>query len=121
MNIDIHAYKYIHIIKYIYINIYTDYKQIVFKMEEIFKSNSGVIYYEEKVISGKEKTIEQNILREAMDNNINDEIGEVFVPYEKVVQLRNNKKVYSYRFSGHFNWWWRSKYYYYRNYKKIHT
>ncbi len=46
-----------------------------------------------RVISGKEKTIEQNILRDAADNDINDEIGEVFVPYEKVVQLRNNKKV----------------------------
>ncbi|MFL2660177.1 MAG: L-2-hydroxyglutarate oxidase [Alphaproteobacteria bacterium] len=32
----------------------TNYKQIVFKMEEIFKSNGGVIYYDEKVISGKE-------------------------------------------------------------------
>ena len=50
-------------------------------------------WYSLRVISGKEKTIEQNILREAMDNDINDEIGEVFVPYEKVVQLRNNKKV----------------------------
>ena len=50
-------------------------------------------WYSLRVISGKEKTIEQNILREAADNDINDEIGEVFVPYEKVVQLRNNKKV----------------------------
>ena len=49
-------------------------------------------WYSLKVISGKEKNIETSILREVGENNISDEVGEVFVPYEKVVEVRNNKK-----------------------------
>ena len=49
-------------------------------------------WYSLRVISGKEKSIEEHILREAGDNKITNEIEEVFVPYEKVVEMRNNKK-----------------------------
>ena len=49
-------------------------------------------WYSLRVISGKEKSVEEHILREADDNKITNEIEEVFVPYEKVVEMRNNKK-----------------------------
>jgi transcriptional antiterminator NusG len=49
-------------------------------------------WYSLRVISGKEKNVEEHILREAGDNKITNEIEEVFVPYEKVVEMRNNKK-----------------------------
>ena len=49
-------------------------------------------WYSLRVISGKEKTIEMSILREVDENDISHEVGEVFVPYEKVVEMRNNKK-----------------------------
>jgi len=49
-------------------------------------------WYSLRVISGKEKNTEENILREADDNDITNDIEEVFVPFEKVVEMRNNKK-----------------------------
>ena len=49
-------------------------------------------WYSLRVISGKEKSAEEHILREADNNKITNEIEEVFVPCEKVVQMRNNKK-----------------------------
>jgi len=49
-------------------------------------------WYSLRVISGKEKSTEENILREAGDNDITNDIEEVFVPFEKVVEMRNNKK-----------------------------
>ena len=49
-------------------------------------------WYSLRVISGKEKSAEEHILREADNNKITNEIEEVFVPYEKVVEMRNNKK-----------------------------
>jgi len=51
-----------------------------------------MFWYSLRVISGKEKTAEEQILRSAGDNEITNEIEEVFVPYEKVVEMRNNKK-----------------------------
>ena len=51
-----------------------------------------MFWYSLRVISGKEKSVEEHILREAGDNKITNEIEEVFVPYEKVVEMRNNKK-----------------------------
>jgi len=51
-----------------------------------------MFWYSLRVISGKEKSAEEHILREADNNKITNEIEEVFVPYEKVVQMRNNKK-----------------------------
>ena len=49
-------------------------------------------WYSLRVISGKEKSAEEHILRAAGDNKITSEIEEVFVPYEKVIEMRNNKK-----------------------------
>ena len=49
-------------------------------------------WYSLRVISGKEKSAEEHILREADNNKITNEIEEVFVPYEKVIEMRNNKK-----------------------------
>ena len=51
-----------------------------------------MFWYSLRVISGKEKSAEEQILRAAGDNEITNEIEEVFVPYEKVVEMRNNKK-----------------------------
>ena len=50
-------------------------------------------WYSIKVISGKERKIEENIMYEASINKIENYIKKVFVPYEKVVQVKNNKKV----------------------------
>jgi len=49
-------------------------------------------WYSLRVISGKEQATKENILREAEENSIDKEIEEVFLPYEKVVEVRNNKK-----------------------------
>jgi len=50
-------------------------------------------WYSLRVISGKEKAVEQNILYESKENDIEQLIDEVFVPFEKVIELKNNKKV----------------------------
>ena len=50
-------------------------------------------WYSLRVISGKEKTIEQSIYYESKENDVDEMIEEVFVPFEKVVELKNNKKV----------------------------
>ena len=50
-------------------------------------------WYSLRVISGKEKLVEENILYESKVNNIEELIDEVFVPYEKVIELKNSKKV----------------------------
>ena len=49
-------------------------------------------WYSLRVISGKEKSIETSIMREIDENDVSSEIEEVFVPFEKVVEVRNNKK-----------------------------
>ena len=49
-------------------------------------------WYSLRVISGKEKSIETSIMREIDENDISGDIEEVFVPFEKVVEVRNNKK-----------------------------
>ena len=49
-------------------------------------------WYSLRVISGKEKNIETNIMREVAENDITGEIEEVFVPFEKIIEVRNNKK-----------------------------
>ena len=53
-----------------------------------------------RVVSGKERTVEDNIKYESQisesiynGNTIEDEIEEVFVPYEKIVKIKNNKKI----------------------------
>ena len=49
-------------------------------------------WYSVRVISGKEKNIEDNILRAADEAGIGDLIDEIFMPYEKIVKIKNNKK-----------------------------
>ena len=43
-------------------------------------------WYSIRVMSGKEKLVEENIHYEAKINNIENLIDEVFVPFEKVVE-----------------------------------
>ena len=45
-----------------------------------------------RVSSGKERVVEENIMFESKMNKIEKLIDEVFVPFEKVVQVKNNKK-----------------------------
>jgi len=49
-------------------------------------------WYSLRVISGKEKSTKETILFEAEEQSMQEFIGEIFVPYEKVIELRNNKK-----------------------------
>ena len=56
-------------------------------------NSKNLNWYSLRVISGKEKSVEQNILYESKINNIEDLIDEVFVPYEKVMEIKNSKKV----------------------------
>ena len=49
-------------------------------------------WYSLRVISGKEKPTKENILLEAEEAGVSSDIGEVFLPYEKVIEVRNNKK-----------------------------
>ena len=62
-------------------------------IESVDSSESVQNWYSLRVISGKEKTVEQNIIYESKENDIEQLIEEVFVPFEKVVELKNNKKV----------------------------
>ncbi len=49
-------------------------------------------WYSLRVISGKEQATKENILREAEEASVDSDIEEVFLPYEKVIEVRNNKK-----------------------------
>ena len=44
-------------------------------------------WYSVRVISGKEKNIEDNILRAADEAGIGNLIDEIFMPYEKIVKI----------------------------------
>ena len=64
------------------------------KNTDVVDNNENVHnWYSLRVISGKEKVVEQNILYESKKNDIEQLIEEVFVPFEKVVELKINKKV----------------------------
>ena len=49
-------------------------------------------WYSLRVISGKEKATKENILLEVEEAGVKSDVGEVFLPYEKVIEVRNNKK-----------------------------
>ncbi len=49
-------------------------------------------WYSLRVISGKEKKAEAFLRQEAEEGGITELIGEIFIPSEKVVDVRNNKK-----------------------------
>jgi len=50
-------------------------------------------WYSLRVISGKEMSAQEDIMREISDGGVADQVAEVFVPFEKVIAMRNNKKV----------------------------
>ena len=60
-------------------------------MPEIIESKME--WYSLRVISGKERLAEDNISYECKMNKITDFVKEVFVPFEKVVVVKNNKKI----------------------------
>jgi len=49
-------------------------------------------WYSIRVISGKEKKIQELINCEVEDNNLQEEIKEVFVPTEKIVEMKDGRK-----------------------------
>ena len=56
------------------------------------KAIDSLNWYSIRVMSGKEKLVEENIFYEAKIHNIENFIDEVFLPFEKVVEIKNNKK-----------------------------
>ena len=66
-------------------------KDLKVKKTEIVEDQFN--WFSLRVISGKERAVEDNIMYESKAGNIDENIEEVFVPFEKVVQVRNNKKV----------------------------
>jgi len=50
-------------------------------------------WYVVKVVSGKEAKIQRLIENEVSRNNLEDYVGDILVPTEKVVQIRNGKRV----------------------------
>ena len=49
-------------------------------------------WYSLRVISGKEKVAKENIMYDAEAHNLDEFISEIFVPFEKVIEMKNNKK-----------------------------
>ena len=49
-------------------------------------------WYSLRVISGKEKKTKETILYEAEEQNLTEDIGEILVPSENVVEMREGKK-----------------------------
>lgn len=50
-------------------------------------------WYVVRAVGGKEKKVSENIIMEIKRHNIENLVGEVLVPTEKVYQIRNGKKV----------------------------
>ena len=49
-------------------------------------------WYTLRVISGKEKKIKENILYEVSSAEMSDRIGDILVPSENIVEMRDGKK-----------------------------
>tara|TARA_S200000501_G_scaffold94170_1_gene87485 strand:+ start:404 stop:964 length:561 start_codon:yes stop_codon:yes gene_type:complete len=62
-------------------------------MEKAIMNQDQFCWYSLRVISGKERIVEDTILYESKIQKIDETIEEVFVPFEKVVKIVNNKKV----------------------------
>ena len=62
-------------------------------MEKAIDNNDSFNWFSLRVISGKERIVEDTILYESKRENVEDSIEEVFVPFEKVVKIVNSKKV----------------------------
>ena len=50
-------------------------------------------WYVARVISGREEKIKNYIMAEISKNNLSELVRQVIVPFEKVVQLKNGKKI----------------------------
>jgi transcription termination/antitermination protein NusG len=50
-------------------------------------------WYVARVISGREEKIKNYIMAEITKNKLSDSVRQVIVPFEKVVQLKNGKKI----------------------------
>ena len=59
--------------------------------------NDNFKWYSLWVISGKERSVEDNIAYESKMNEITKFIKEVFVPFEKVVLMKNNDLILTHR------------------------
>ena len=62
-------------------------------MEKAIDNNDSFNWFSLRVISGKERVVEDTILYESKREKVDDSIEEVFVPFEKVVKIVNSKKV----------------------------
>ena len=60
-------------------------------MEKASNINDSFNWFSLRVISGKERVVEDTILYESKRENIEDAIEEVFVPFENVVRIIYNK------------------------------
>ncbi len=56
------------------------------------KVPAGMGWYSLRVISGKEKKTRETLLYEAEEAGLQDQIGEILVPSENVVEMRDGKK-----------------------------
>lgn len=56
------------------------------------KVPTEMVWYSLRVISGKEKKTRDTILYEAEEANLEDSIGDILVPSENVVEMRDGKK-----------------------------
>ena len=64
----------------------------ILAVEKSEEKNEKLKWYSLRVISGKERSVEDNIAYESKMEDITKFIKEVFVPFEKVVLMKNNKK-----------------------------
>ena len=53
-----------------------------------------------KVISGKESKIRENLLYELDMQNLSNEVGDVLVPSENIVEMKEGKKKLKTKFSS---------------------
>jgi hypothetical protein len=66
--------------------------RIVF-LEKVVKTDKEIknLWYSIRVISGKERTVEENIKYETDANNVDDLVEEIFVPFEKIFPQLNHQ------------------------------
>ena len=55
-------------------------------------SSPEMKWFSLRVISGKEQKIKENIFYDLEDNGISDTVENIFVPTDKVIEIRGNKK-----------------------------
>ncbi len=56
------------------------------------ENNGSMKWYSLRVISGREKKVKDNILYEVEENKIPETVENIFVPTEKVIEVRGAKK-----------------------------